>query len=174
MIDSVYTGITGVKSHQTRIDVIANNVANINTTGYKSGRVAFSDVMAQTLSEGTAARGGIAATNPKQTGLGVQVASIDTVQRQGTLQTTGIDTDLAIEGDGMFVLSDGITDFYTRDGTFAFDSPGQLIDPDRSTGSGIEGAGDDGDRALRQPGRRRFGTGMDSDDPIRPARYRDE
>lgn len=133
MIDSVYTGITGVKSHQTRIDVIANNVANINTTGYKSGRVAFSDVMAQTLSEGTAARGGIAATNPKQTGLGVQVASIDTVQRQGTLQTTGIDTDLAIEGDGMFVLSDGITDFYTRDGTFAFDSTGQLIDP----GSGL-------------------------------------
>ncbi len=133
MIDSIYTGITGVKSHQTRIDVIANNVANINTTGYKSGRVAFSDVMSQTLSEGTAARGQIAATNPKQTGLGVQVASIDTVQRQGTLQTTGIDTDLAIEGDGMFVLSDGITDFYTRDGTFAFDSTGQLTDP----GSGL-------------------------------------
>ncbi len=133
MIDSIYTGITGVKSHQTRIDVIANNVANINTTGYKSGRVAFSDVMSQTLSEGTAARAQIAATNPKQTGLGVQVASIDTVQRQGTLQTTGIDTDLAIEGDGMFVLSDGITDFYTRDGTFAFDSTGQLTDP----GSGL-------------------------------------
>jgi flagellar hook protein FlgE len=133
MIDSIYTGITGVKSHQTRIDVIANNVANINTTGYKSGRVAFSDVMSQTLSEGTAARAQIAATNPKQTGLGVQVASIDTVQRQGTIQTTGIDTDLAIEGDGMFVLSDGITDFYTRDGTFAFDSTGQLSDP----GSGL-------------------------------------
>lgn len=133
MIDSIYTGITGVKSHQTRINVVANNVANINTTGYKSGRVAFSDVMSQTLSEGTAARGQIAATNPKQTGVGVQVASIDTVQRQGTLQTTGIYTDLAIEGDGMFVLSDGITDFYTRDGTFAFDSTGQLTDP----GSGL-------------------------------------
>lgn len=133
MIDSIYTGITGVKSHQTRINVVANNVANINTTGYKSGRVAFSDVMSQTLSEGTAARGQIAATNPKQTGVGVQVASIDTVQRQGTLQTTGIYTDLAVEGDGMFVLSDGITDFYTRDGTFAFDSTGQLTDP----GSGL-------------------------------------
>ena len=144
MIDSIYTGITGVKSHQARIDVIANNVANINTTGYKSGRVAFSDVMSQTLSEGTAARGQIAATNPKQTGLGVQVASIDTVQRQGTLQTTGIETDLAIEGDGMFVLSDGITDFYTRDGTFAFDSTGQLTDP--GSGLVVQGnlANDDG------------------------------
>ena len=133
MIDSIYAGITGVKSHQARIDVIANNVANINTTGYKSGRVVFSDVMAQTLSEGTAARGQVAATNPRQTGLGVQVASIDTVQRQGTLQTTGIETDLAVEGDGMFVLSDGIRDFYTRDGTFAFDTTGQLTDP----GSGL-------------------------------------
>ena len=144
MIDSIYTGITGVKSHQARIDVIANNVANINATAYKSGRVAFSDVMSQTLSEGTAARGQIAATNPKQTGLGVQVASIDTVQRQGTLQTTGIDTDLAIEGDGMFVLSDGITDFYTRDGTFAFDSTGQLTDP--GSGLVVQGnlANDDG------------------------------
>ena len=144
MIDSIYTGITGVKSHQARIDVIANNVANINTTGYKSGRVAFSDVMSQTLSEGTAARGQIAATNPKQTGLGVQVASIDTVQRQGTLQTTGIETDLAVEGDGMFVLSDGIRDFYTRDGTFAFDTTGQLTDP--GTGLVVQGnlANEDG------------------------------
>ena len=120
MIDSIYTGITGVRSHQERLNVIGNNVANINTTAFKSGRVAFADVMSQTLSEGTSARGQVAATNPKQTGLGVKVSSIDIIQRQGSLQQTGIDTDLAVEGDGMFILTDGTRDFYTRDGTFAF------------------------------------------------------
>jgi flagellar hook protein FlgE len=91
MIDSIYTGITGVRSHQERLNVIGNNVANINTTAFKSGRVAFSDVMSQTLSEGSGARDQISATNPQQTGLGVRVSSIDTVQTQGSLQLTGID-----------------------------------------------------------------------------------
>ena len=137
MLDSIYTGITGVRSHQARINVIGNNVANINTTGFKAGRVSFSDVISKTLSEGTSARNQIAATNPKQSGLGVQVGSIDTIMRQGTLQNTGIETDLAIEGDGMFVVSDGTRDFYTRDGTFAFNAEGTLIDP--STGLKVKG-----------------------------------
>ncbi len=137
MIDSIYTGITGVRSHQERLNVIGNNVANINTTAFKSGRVAFADVMSQTLSEGTSARGQVAATNPKQTGLGVKVSSIDIIQRQGSLQQTGIDTDLAVEGDGMFILTDGTRDFYTRDGTFAFDVDGRLVDP--TTGFVVEG-----------------------------------
>lgn len=137
MIDAIYTGITGVRSHQERLNVIGNNVANINTTAFKAGRVAFSDVMSQTLSEGTAPRGGISATNPQQTGLGVRVASIDTIQRQGSLQQTGIDTDLAVEGDGMFVVTDGTRDFYTRDGTFSFDVDGRLVDP--TTGLVVKG-----------------------------------
>lgn len=137
MIDSIYIGITGVRSHQERLNVIGNNVANINTTAFKAGRVAFADVMSQTLSEGTAARDGVSATNPQQTGLGVRVASIDTVQTQGSLQMTGIDTDLAVEGDGMFVLTDGTRDFYTRDGTFAFDVDGRLVDP--TTGLVVKG-----------------------------------
>jgi len=137
MIDSIYTGITGVRSHQERLNVIGNNVANINTTAFKSGRVAFSDVMSQTLSEGSGARDQISATNPQQTGLGVRVSSIDTVQTQGSLQLTGIDTDLAVEGDGMFVLTDGTRDFYTRDGTFSFDVEGRLVDP--STGLVVKG-----------------------------------
>ena len=137
MLDSIYTGITGVRSHQERINVISNNVANINTIGFKGGRASFSDVMSKTLSEGTSARNSIAATNPRQIGLGVQIGSIDTVMRQGTLQNTGIETDLAIEGDGMFIVSDGNRDFYTRDGSFAFDAEGTLIDP--STGLKVKG-----------------------------------
>ena len=137
MIDSIYIGITGVRSHQERLNVIGNNVANINTTAFKAGRVAFSEVMSQTLSEGTAPRAQVSATNPQQTGLGVGVSSIDTIQRQGGLQQTGIDTDLAIEGDGMFIVTNGTQDFYTRDGTFAFDVDGRLVDP--STGFVVKG-----------------------------------
>lgn len=137
MIDSIFIGITGVRSHQERLNVIGNNVANINTTAFKGGRVAFSDVMSQTLREGASARDSVSATNPQQTGLGVQVSSIDTIQRQGSLQQTGIDTDLAVEGDGMFVVTDGSRDFYTRDGTFAFDVDGRLVDP--STGLVVKG-----------------------------------
>tara|TARA_B100000686_G_scaffold354178_1_gene463077 strand:- start:1124 stop:3115 length:1992 start_codon:yes stop_codon:yes gene_type:complete len=144
MLDSIYIGVTGVRSHQTRINVIGNNVANINTVGFKGGRVTFSDVMGKTLSEGEAARNQVSATNPRQSGLGVEVASIDTVQRQGSLQSTGINTDLAIEGEGLFVLSNGLSDFYTRDGTFDFDSKGRLIDP--ATGLMVQGnlANEDG------------------------------
>ncbi|MBT3342340.1 MAG: flagellar hook-basal body complex protein [Gemmatimonadetes bacterium] len=150
MIDSIYIGITGVQSHQERMTVIGNNVANINTTAFKGSRVAFSEVMSQTLSEGTAPRDQISATNPKQTGLGVGIASIDRIQTQGSLQLTGIDTDLAVEGDGLFVISDGTRDFYTRDGTFAFDTEGRLVDP--STGLIVKGniAKDDGTGALNE------------------------
>jgi len=137
MIDSIYIGISGVRAHQERINVISNNVANINTTAFKSGRVNFTDILSQTLSEGTTASQGRAATNPSQTGLGVKVGSIDTIHTQGSIQTTGIDTDLAIEGDGFFVVNDGNRDFYTRDGTFSFDSSGRLVDP--STGLIVQG-----------------------------------
>ncbi len=128
MIDSIYTGISGVRGHQERINVISNNVANINTTGFKAGRLNFTDVMSQMLSPGTTAVAGKASTNPSQTGLGVQVGSVDTIHAQGSIQTTGIDTDLAIEGEGFFVVSNGNSDFYTRDGTFSFDSTGRLVD----------------------------------------------
>ncbi|MFT5087884.1 MAG: flagellar hook protein FlgE [Candidatus Latescibacterota bacterium] len=133
MLDSIYIGITGVSSHQTRMNVISNNIANVNTTGYKGERVTFSDVMSKTLSEGGPQRAQISATNPSQTGLGVEVGSIDTIQTQGTLQTTGIETDLAIAGDGFFIVSDGNQRLFSRDGTFSFDTNGRLYDP----GSGL-------------------------------------
>ncbi|MEW6755830.1 MAG: flagellar hook-basal body complex protein [Candidatus Latescibacterota bacterium] len=137
MIDSIFIGITGVRSHQTRLNVISNNVANINTTAYKSGRASFSDVMSMTLAEGTPASEGTAATNPRQSGLGVEVGSIDTIQTQGTLQTTGVDTDMALEGEGFFVLGDANHRSFTRDGTFDFDVDGELFDP--ATGLVVQG-----------------------------------
>ena len=137
MLDSIFIGITGVNSHQTRMNVISNNVANVNTTAYKGSRANFADVMSKLLLEGGPARSQIAATNPQQSGMGVEVSSIDTIHRQGTLQTTGIDTDLAIEGEGFFIVSNGSEDLYTRDGTFAFDTNGKLYDP--GTGFAVQG-----------------------------------
>jgi len=137
MLDSIFIGITGVNSHQTRMNVISNNVANVNTTAYKGSRANFADVMSKLLLEGGPARSQIAATNPQQSGMGVEVSSIDTIHRQGTLQTTGIDTDLAIEGEGFFIVNSGSEDLYTRDGTFAFDTNGKIYDP--GTGFAVQG-----------------------------------
>ena len=137
MLDSIYIGITGGTSHQTRMNVISNNVANVNTTAFKGGRANFSDLLSQTLSEGGPARGQISATNPQQSGRGVGVASIDTIQAQGAIQTTGIETDLAIDGDGYFIVNDGNQQFFSRDGTFAFDTNGKLYDP--GTGFAVQG-----------------------------------
>ena len=137
MLDSIYIGITGVSSLQTRMIVIFNNISNVNTTGYKGERANFADVMSRTLSGGGPQRAQIAATNPSQSGLGVGIGSIDTIQQQGTLQMTGIETDLAVDGEGYFVVSDGDQRFFTRDGTFAFDTNGRLYDP--GTGLVVQG-----------------------------------
>ena len=144
MLDSIFTGITGVRAHQAKINVIGNNVANINTTAFKAGRVNFADVISRTLSEGGPGQGQVAATNPIQSGLGVKVSSIDSIVTQGTLQSTGVETDLAIEGDGMFIMGTGPDRFYTRDGTFGFDATGRLYDP--GTGLVVQGnvANEDG------------------------------
>ncbi len=137
MIDSIYTGVTGVQSHQTRLNVISNNVANINTIGFKSGRASFADVMSRTLDAGRPARGPVASTNPRQSGLGVGVSSIDTMQTQGALQTTESETDLAIQGEGFFILGTAGERVYTRDGSFSLDLHGRLYDP--ATGLVVQG-----------------------------------
>jgi flagellar hook protein FlgE len=132
MLRAIYSGISGMRNHQTRIDVIGNNIANVNTTGYKSSRVNFSDQVSQLQLAATAPggagnnRGGV---NPQQIGLGMQTASIDTVMTQGNLQTTGKVTDLAIQGDGFFILSDGPNRVYSRAGVFDFDRQGNLVNP---------------------------------------------
>ncbi|MEB3328540.1 MAG: flagellar hook protein FlgE [Candidatus Sericytochromatia bacterium] len=131
MIRSIFTGVTGMRNHQARMDVISNNIANVNTTGFKYSRVNFADAVSQITSPSTAPggsvdRGGI---NVRQVGLGMQVASIDTVHTQGTVATTGKVTDIAIQGSGFFILADGPQRYYTRNGSFDFDRNGNLVSP---------------------------------------------
>lgn len=129
MMRSLYSGVSGLQNHQTRMDVIGNNISNVNTTGFRRGRVNFQDLISQTVSG--AARPGIerGGVNPQQVGLGMNVASIDTLHMQGSLQTTGKRDDLAIQGDGFFVLGDGEQNFYTRAGAFGIDANGTLVNP---------------------------------------------
>lgn len=129
MLRSLDSGVSGLRNHQLKIDVIGNNIANVNTVGFKSQRVEFQNLLNQTLSVGTSGEGGRAGTNPQQVGLGVGVGSITTIHTQGALQGTGKSTDLAIQGEGFFVVSDGNRNFYTRDGSFDFDKTGSFIRP---------------------------------------------
>jgi flagellar hook protein FlgE len=134
---AIYTGVTGLLAHQRRLDVVANNIANVNTVGYRGSSVTFSDLLSQTLEGGSPAVNGFGGTNPSQVGLGVGVASISIDQNEGSLTTTGVASDLAIEGNGFFILTDGTTSTYTRDGTFGRNANGVLIDP--ATGMRVQG-----------------------------------
>lgn len=134
MLRSMYSGISGMRGFQTKLDVIGNNIANVNTTGFKKGRVTFQDMMSQTTAgaQGSVAggRGGI---NPMQVGLGSQIGSIDNIHTQGFSQATGNPLDFAIEGNGMFILEDAEADgtrYYTRAGNFYLDDEGYIVNPD--------------------------------------------
>jgi len=129
MMRSLYSGVSGLQNHQVRMDVLGNNIANINTYGFKKSRVSFQDILSQTISGAsapTAQKGGV---NPKQVGLGMTIASIDRIFTQGSLQTTGVNLDTAIQGDGFFILRKGEKTFYTRAGGFGIDINGTLINP---------------------------------------------
>ena len=128
MLRSMYSGISGLKNLQTKLDVIGNNVANVNTYGFKKSRVTFSDTMNQTISGASAATENRGGTNAKQVGLGSTIATIDTIHSQSSLQTTGRDLDLAISGDGYFVVKNGDSLSYTRGGNFYLDDNGTLVD----------------------------------------------
>ncbi|WP_298471146.1 flagellar basal body rod protein FlgG [uncultured Psychrobacillus sp.] len=132
MIRSMYSGISGLKNFQTKLDVIGNNISNVNTYGFKKGRTVFKDLISQTTSGASApsnTRGGV---NAKQVGLGSQLATIDTIHSGGSLQSTGNTLDLGISGDGYFQLTDNAgTDIsYTRAGNFYMDSNGDLVNGD--------------------------------------------
>jgi flagellar hook protein FlgE len=138
MFRSLYSGISGLSANLTALDVIGNNIANSNTIGFKSGRVTFSEMLTQTIkSASRPVAGGLGGTNPQQVGLGTQVGSIDTNLNQGNFQTTGMKTDLAIQGAGFFVLSDGFSSTYTRAGVFGLDSDNYFVDP--TTGLKVQG-----------------------------------
>ena len=126
---SLYAGVSGLQNHQTRMDVIGNNIANVNTYGFKKGRVDFQDMISQQIGGASRPSEEVGGVNPKEIGLGMSVASIDTIFTQGNLQTTGVSTDLAIQGNGFFVLKNGDETFYTRAGVFGVDSNGTLVNP---------------------------------------------
>lgn len=138
--DSLFIGVSGLNAYQDQIDVISNNIANVNTTGFKAQRVTFQDLLYQTqqfTSAPTSTNGGV---NAVQNGLGVKVATTDTDFTQGGMETTGINTDLAISGDGFFILGDagtGDNPVYTRDGAFSLNQNGMLYDP--ATGKAVLG-----------------------------------
>ncbi len=137
MMRSMFSGVSGLRNHQVRMDVIGNNIANVNTVGFKSSRVTFQEVFSQVIrgaSSPTDTRGG---TNPQQVGLGMTVAGIDTLHTQGNLQITGKMTDLSIQGNGFFILEQGGQQYYTRAGAFDVDGNGYLINP--SDGSRVQG-----------------------------------
>ncbi len=129
MLRSMFAGVSGMQNHQLRMDAIGNNIANVNTVGYKTSRVTFQDALSQTIRGATAPQGNRGGINALQIGLGMSVASIDVLHTQGNLQTTGKITDLAIEGDGFFILSDGNEHYYTRAGMFALERDGRLVYP---------------------------------------------
>ncbi|SES79499.1 flagellar basal body rod protein FlgG [Anaerobranca gottschalkii] len=127
MLRSLFSGVSGLRNHQTRMDVIGNNIANVNTLGYKTSQVNFKDIFSQTLKGASAPTGGRGGTNPMQVGLGVSIANISVNHTQGSLQSTGRITDLGIEGDGFFIVSIGDEKYYTRAGNFELDSEGYLV-----------------------------------------------
>jgi flagellar hook protein FlgE len=129
MLRSLFSGISGLRSHQTMLDVTGNNIANVNTTGFKSSQTQFQDTLSQVVQNAGGAQAGTGGTNPAQVGLGVRVAGITTNFTQGASQMTGRSTDMMIQGDGFFVVRKGAETYYTRAGSFDFDSTGQMVLP---------------------------------------------
>lgn len=136
MIRSMYSGISGMKNFQTKLDVIGNNIANVNTYGFKKGRVTFKDMVSQTVSGASGPAQDKGGKNPVQVGLGSQLAAIDTIDTQGSMQSTGRVLDLGIQGDGYFVVAEGTpagdtffptSTYYTRAGNLYLNTDGYLV-----------------------------------------------
>jgi flagellar hook protein FlgE len=128
MMSSFFSAASGIKAQQYALDVIANNIANVNTTGYKQQRVSFADLLSQTISAASSSTDTTGGTNPTQIGLGVGIASTDLIMTVGSTQSTGVDTDCSISGDGFFIVQGGSEGEYqfTRAGNFTVDEDGNL------------------------------------------------
>lgn len=129
LINSLFAGVSGIRNHQSMLDVIGNNIANVNSIGYKGSRVTFSDTFNQFIRYGTNPTDTAGGTNTFQVGLGMKLNSVDRNWNQGTFERTGITTDLALQGDGLFVMKKNGETFYSRAGAFIFDANGQLVNP---------------------------------------------
>ena len=138
MIKSMYSAVSGIKSFQTKMDVIGNNIANVNTTGFKSSRVVFKDLFYQTLSNASAPSTVKSGISPRQVGLGAAIANIDIQNTRTGMEQTDRPLDLYISGDGYFTLTDGTGNIsYTRVGSFTFDVAGNLVDSNGSNVCGL-------------------------------------
>ncbi len=129
MMRSMFAGVSGLRNHQVKMDVLGDNISNVNTVGFKASRASFSEVFSQTLRGASAPGDDLGGSNAQQVGLGSSVAAIDVLQQQGSLQTTGRDTDMAIEGEGFFILREGEQTLYSRAGDFQPDADGYLVNP---------------------------------------------
>jgi flagellar hook protein FlgE len=130
MLRSLFAGISGLRAHQQMMDVTANNIANVNTTGFKSSQTTFEDTLSQMVTAAGAPTTAVGGTNPAQVGLGVRLAGVTNNFTQGATQNTGRNTDLLITGDGFFMVKNATETLYTRAGTFSFDTNGDLVAPD--------------------------------------------
>ena len=155
MLRSLFSGISGLRAHQTMMDVTGNNIANVNTAGFKSSSTVFEDTLSQMLKAAGAPQAGNGGTNPAQVGLGVRLAAINTNFGQGAAQNTGRATDMMVQGDGFFVVASGGQQMYTRAGAFSFDTTGKLTTPEgavvqgwMATGGVIDSNGPVGDIVL--------------------------
>jgi flagellar hook protein FlgE len=130
MLRSLFSAVSGLRGHQTMMDVIGNNIANVNTAGYKGSQTVFEDTLSQVLHGAGTPQGASGGTNPAQVGLGVRVAATTTNFGQGATQVTGRSTDIALQGDGFFVVRQDGQTMYSRAGAFTFDATGSLVNPD--------------------------------------------
>lgn len=149
-LNALFVGASALTANSTALDIVGNNIANLNTTGFKSQRALFKDMLYQTTNPGSGGTASSGGTNPIQLGFGVGVGSVDSVFQQGTLNPTGRNLDAGIQGTGFFVLSEGNRDVYTRAGSFSVDSTGFLVDP--STGNRVQRSGVVGEATPTTPG----------------------
>lgn len=136
---ALYTGLSGLRAHQTYIDVIGNNLANVSTPGFRGSRATFSDLLSFTVRAGSGPGGNFGGTNPLQIGYGAVMSTVDTDLNQGTLQDTGRTLDVALQGRGFFTLTNGTQSFYSRVGSFGIDANRNLTD--LRSGLRVVGAG---------------------------------
>lgn len=149
-LNALFTGASGLAANSSALDVVGNNLANLNTTGFKTQRALFQDAVYQTLSGGSAAQQAGGGANPVQVGFGVQVSNVDSQFNQGTLNPTGRALDLGIQGRGFFTVSNGSQTLFTRSGAFSVDDAGFLVDP--ATGNRVQRFGTTGEITPTTPG----------------------
>ena len=150
MMRALFSGVSGLRNHQTRMDVIGNNIANVNTVGFKGSRVTFKEAFFQMLSGASRSQQDLGGLNPMEIGTGVNLGSIDTLFTQGSLETTGQPLDLAIQGSALFVLGDGSQHYFTRAGDFQLDADGRMVSP--SSGYVVQGVMADAQGNLASAG----------------------